>query len=155
MDYRKLGPDDLDELVQLGLTFVSENSHFRNARIDTERMRFITSALLTDKSGTCAAYGAFDAGEMIGFIVGEVVDDLWSTRKILSDHGFFVRKEYRGEGVGTELMLMFKRFADVWNADLRILISGGIDDDRSVRVMDKLGFQRRGYLVGMEAAQCH
>lgn len=151
MEYRKLEPKDLNGLIDLGLMFAAENYQFRNNHVDPDRVRAVAAALLADQSGTCIAYGAFDEDKMVGFILGEIIPDIWSSRKVLSDHAFYVAKDYRGEGAGSELMLMFKRFAKVHNADLRILISGGVDDARSIRVMDKLGFERRGYLVGMEA----
>lgn len=151
-------PSNIDAILDAMRAMHQESGVYGKFPLNEGDCRAIVEALIskigenvffeiaTDDDGTCA-----------GFIAAEVLPDLWTDALITSEHGVYVRPEYRGgkgkglgRGIGRDLMSSYiawaRRHADI----LRIAVVAGIDDKLGGAFMEAHGLEPRGRFYGME-----
>lgn len=113
MDYevRQAAIDDGEELLELWHGFTSYLSKYddRYAHKDSADSRWVSyfeNQLVDSKYGTVFVAEHPETGQLVGVLEARVTGDHPIFR--LSDHGYinglFVREEYRGEGLGEQLL---------------------------------------------------
>ncbi len=60
--------------------------------------------------------------------------------------GLFVHADYQGRGVGTTLMETLLDLADHWLMLVRVELEVFADNERAIRLYEKLGFEKEGLL---------
>jgi GNAT superfamily N-acetyltransferase len=138
----------MNELVMAGAHFHSENFQY-STPLNVPKMHAVLSALVGHENGL--TIGAFEGTRVVGFLLGEITEDLWTDGSLASEHAFYVLPEHRSNGVGSTLMTNFIQWADARHASIRLNISGGVDDEKAAHMLEGMGFSRVGYLLGKEA----
>jgi GNAT superfamily N-acetyltransferase len=146
--YRALGPDDLDILFTVGQEFHAESRNYEGLPMDEARTRRVLTVFLDNEM--VAVFGAFYAGTLVGFIAAEITPDPWSDRVVAHEHLMYVSPAHRSTGVGRSLANIFIQWANTWGAAIRMTIDSGVDDAKAVHMLEGLGLERRGSIMGRE-----
>jgi len=137
---------DLDALLIAGRLFHTENTNYGHP-LNQPKMVAVATALINHHEAF--TFAAFDGDEIVGFLAGEVVPDLWTDTTIASEHAFYVLPEYRSQGVGTRIISRFLQWAeDQGAASVRLMISGGINDEYAADMLSQFGLHVRGFYLG-------
>ncbi len=152
-------PLDVDAILDAMKAMHEESGTYGRFPLNMGDCRAILEALIANKQDNVFIRIATDdeAGVCAGFVAAEVLPDLWTDALITSDHGVYVRPEYRGgagKGLGrgvavhlmTDYILWAKRNADM----IRVAVVAGIDDDQGGAFMEAQGLEPRGRFYGME-----
>ena len=150
MDFRQASLGDIDELIDAAETMYNESAFHSAHPLNREKMRYIIDGILTDQPENVFLEVCAEGSMIIGFIAGEVVDEMWSDRKVASDHAFYVRKDWRRSGIATQLIMDFVNWAREHEAYIRMSVSAGINDEIGRDFMLKGGFEERGYIMGID-----
>lgn len=113
MDYevRQAAVDDGEEILELWHGFTSYLSEYderyaHKESADERWLSYFENQLIGSKYGTVFVAEDNESGELIGVLEARVVGDHPIFR--LSDHGYvnglFVREDYRGHGIGEDLL---------------------------------------------------
>ena len=148
LTYRALGPSDLEALFTVGQQFHAESRNYKGLSMDEARTRRILTVFLDNEM--VRVFGAFNAETLVGFIAAEVTPDPWSDRAVAHEHLMYVSPAYRSAGVGRALATLFVQWAGTWDAAIRMTIDSGVDDAKAVSMLEGLGLERRGTIMGRE-----
>jgi len=144
IEYRDLTADDIDGLMYAASSFFKE----RGTIPDQGVTRDILLALIAHEDPL--VYGAVDGPFVLGFIVAEVVPDLWTDTKVASEHGFYTLPQYRKKGIGGVIISHFLTWAEERGASARLMINGNVDDDKAVAMLERYGFKKSGVFITKE-----
>lgn len=156
VEYRPVEVRDIPLVVDIMAAMHAESTVYRKFDFDRDEVAEILEAVLgagtTQRVFRQAAF-VHGPGEQVtigGMILAEVVDDVWTSARITSDHGVYVRPEHRGGRMAMILMDQYITWARQ-NADIvRVAVVAGINDEQAGKFMEHAGLQRRGAFYGME-----
>jgi len=149
-EYKALGPDDLEPLLDAAKAFFDESDQYIDIPMDVGRSRAVLSALLDNEKAV--VFAAVHGDLVIGLAIAEIVPGLWADRDFVQEHAIYVRPSYRKGRIGHDLIKLLVGWADANGAGIHVTVSSGVDDDRAAKLMERHGLQRRGWLMGKEAA---
>lgn len=104
----------------------------------------ILQAAYTCKTRGVLIQAVNDKQEIVGLMALCPQDSLWSVDMVLCNLLFYVVKEYRKTGVGSELIKLAKEYAKENKKELNIFIDSEEDLDKKDKLFVSHGFQRRG-----------
>ena len=154
MTVRRAEERDLDQVAGLVSDFHMESTYNEHeVLINMEKTKFVLKAYLdgdrelvffnvmTDPNGS---------GRVVGFMIGERIPDLWTDLLRTIEVMLYVQPAYRGKFGAGRLLLDFAQWASLVPSIVRIEASGGVDNDHSAKLYEKLGYGPRGVLHGTE-----
>lgn len=110
-----------------------------------------TALRLMDSDDGLALVAETDDGQIIGGILALISPSFFGTDRVASELGVFVAPEHRGSRAAGQLVGEYVAWAKARDAKrINSGNSAGMDDEKYVRFMTRLGFQRAGSLMFME-----
>lgn len=89
-------------------------------------------------------------GQIVGFLLASLDVSPWIDVLVAEIDMFYVLPEVRGHGYGVRLMLDFMQWRQLQDAEVtKFSPWGGIDDEETAQLVEKLGFRQvgRNYLM--------
>lgn len=142
--------EDIPQITGLIADFYME-AGFQTPPINPEKCSYILQQMITD-GGDTVFFKAYDVGGYLaGAFLAERVPDLWSDAERVIEQFLYVRPPFRKRPGAGKMMLQFAEWAKERPAIVRVEASMGIDNDHAADIFERLGYQYRGTLHGMEA----
>jgi GNAT superfamily N-acetyltransferase len=149
---RDLTTDDLPALLQHARTIHAEGVYAAYP-MDENRVAYIMQAVIEAPNAFTKAYEI--GGEVAGFFLGEVIQDLWIDVQVAVDHLFYVRPESRSSRAGVMLIRAFEEWAAESGADvIRPVVYAGLDNAAVSGVLTRMGYETSGTVHKKEVAGC-
>lgn len=134
--------DGLWSAIEMSLPELSLWMHWAIELDRDVTLEFLAKAAEAWESGADRHFTIFKDGEACGQCSLDHVDHVQHSGEM----GYWMRSDLCGQGLMTEAATAVVRFG-FWQHDLhRIELHAGVDNTPSVRVAEKLGFQREGML---------
>lgn len=94
--------------------------------------------------------------KVVGFFAGEAVTNEWVDCTMAVDLGFYITPEYRKGTYGVRMIKNFEKWSEaVAKCDLmRVAVFAGVANDRTAKLLDRIGFSRAGTLHNKELQSC-
>ena len=94
--------------------------------------------------------------KVVGFFAGEAVTNEWVDCTMAVDLGFYITPEYRKGTYGGRMIKNFEKWSEaVAKCDLmRVAVFAGVANDRTAKLLDRIGFSRAGTLHNKELQSC-
>ena len=147
---RDLTIDDLPQLLELSRE-MHQAGVYADYPMDEARVMYILTRLIEVPEALSIGYEA--KGEVVGALLGEVVQDLWIDVQVAVDHAFYVRAADRGSRAGIMLLRAFENWANKNGADvLRPVVYAGVDNKAADDVLRRMGYNAAGALYNKEIA---
>ena len=136
--------EDADAVIELGRWQHGESVH-RDLPYDAARLKSLWDRVLSGKSGGCVLVAEGADGAPCGYLYGSVAPHFFSPAVAATVQAWYVVPERRGTLAGVKLLHAFRRWSRANGvARLYVNIAGGVDMQRSDRLLRKLGFQCAG-----------
>lgn len=91
----------------------------------------------------CHVFFAVDGNQHVGIAICFQGYSTFNARPLINIHDLFVQEEYRGQGVGLELLKAVERFGRKFNC-CRITLEVHNENHRARSVYDQFGFNANG-----------
>lgn len=142
--------DDVEEVLMLARIMHQESQTYRQFPFDDAVFRgWLIAAVNEPKRFFCGV--AEQDNEIVGAMLGVSMNMLFSSSKMASELGLFVRPAYRGGRAGLKLVRAFEEWARNNGCSLiTVGVSAGITDERAVKFYEKLGFEKHGVALRRE-----
>jgi len=139
---RRLVPDDHPDVLRLAADFHNASAYRRHplalAKVDE-----LFAKALHDPGYFCIGLADSVTGRLEGYLMGAVHEHYFSYAKTVTDVGFYVSPAYRSMRAVRLMLAAFEDWARSTGAqDWTLGISSGIDDDRVLRLYERLGYDR-------------
>lgn len=95
----------------------------------------------------------YDKNKMVGFVVGEAMDQIWTSSKIMVEHFLFVVSSHRGTEAAHLLMEELAKYAaDLSCSHILVFpnVLGSTAPDRARAFLEKEGYNFYGYCMKKE-----
>ena len=93
-----------------------------------------------------AVFGAIENDKLIGFISGIYNEYFFSTKKRVSDLGFYVLPEYRGTRASIRLLKDLEQWAlDLGSKDLCLGQTTAVNIEKTQKFYERLGYKTVGF----------
>lgn len=148
---RQAGKDDVDAIVELNYALFQEDAGqrdpFMNLNWPREEGEKHFSRLVSDGDSLCLL-AEYD-GEVVGYLVGYMREKS-SLRpvQIAELESMYVKKMFRGRGVGTELADRFLKWAKAKKAE-RVSVTAYAANKGAIAFYERLGFEARNLSLEM------
>ena len=95
----------------------------------------------------------YDKDQMVGFVVGDPMDQIWTSNKIMAEQFLFVLPDYRGTEAGHLLMDELAKYAEDLDCSHILVfpnVLGSTQPDRARAFLEKEGYNFYGYCMKKE-----
>lgn len=134
---------DYGAMMSLARQMHAEGVH-RDFPLNEERTAYIMNYLI----GEADVYtkGWFDKhDQLVGFMAGEIIEDLWVDMKTATDHAFYVKPSARGGRGAVALIRGFEEWAFEQGADaVRLVVYAGVNNERAGQLLQRMGYEDAG-----------
>lgn len=145
---RRFGFADWQDAVRLAADFHNASA-YRRFPLALDKVDGILSNLIDnpDYFNVVLADAASDRIE--GYLLAVCHEHYFSTMKMVSDVGFYIREDYRTPFAARAMVKALERWAfdDKHAAEITLGVSSGVADAAIVRFYERLGFDRGYYGV--------
>jgi len=134
---------DYGHMMQLARQMHAEGVH-RDFPLNEERTAYIMQYLIGEDD--VYTKGWFDKhDQLVGFMAGEIIEDLWVDMKIATDHAFYIRPSARGGRGAVAMIRGFEEWAWERGADVvRPVVYAGVNNDRAGQLLLRMGYEDAG-----------
>lgn len=134
---------DVEPLLDLCEHVAYPEGTWKHVGFSREALRATLMVFLPGQVGQ--VFVAIGADGLTGFAICFLNRYFFSDDVYASDLSFYVRKDRRGSSTGRRLIAAMRDFATRHDAkELLLTVNSGIDVDRSVRFLERLGARRIG-----------
>lgn len=139
---RPLTTEDVPALLTLAKE-MHQGGVYAKYPMDEARVAHILRAVITEPAALSEGYEI--RGELVGAILGEVIQDLWIDVMVAVDHAFYVAEAHRGSMAGARLLHRYAQWAADMGADvLRPIVYAGVDNDAASALLQRMGYVAAG-----------
>lgn len=147
---RDLRAEDLPSLLALARE-MHRAGVYAAYPMDEARVSYIMSKLIELPDVLTIGYES--GGELVGAVVGEVIQDLWIDVQVGVDHAFYVKEAARKSRAGVLLLRAFEDWCVARGAAvLRPVVYAGVDNAAASGVLARMGYETAGTVHKKEAA---
>lgn len=120
------------------------------------RTLYIMEQLIGHPESEVYAHGWFDKhDQLVGFMAGEIIQDLWVDVRVATDHAFYIRPSARGGRGAVSLIRGFEEWAVEAGADVvRLVVYAGVNNDAAGRLLTRMGYADAGGVYKKDGAAC-
>ena len=137
---------DIESLVEFGRLLHKESSYSNGSYVD-DKVRDLMSGLIGSEYG--AVFVSEIDGRVIGAFAGGITEHWFSNDLHAFDYSFYVLPDFRGGSSAYRLLLAFEMWARAKGAlEIDIGITTGIQEEKTQRFYEKMGFVQTGRLFG-------
>lgn len=135
----KLGNNRFDEFFELVTKMVAE-AEFCSAKPEVSKIKKMF------QMPNVAVFGAIEDGKLIGFISGMYNEYFFSSKKKVSDLGFYVLPEFRGTRASIRLIKELENWAvKLGSEDLALGQTTAVNMEKTQKFYEKLGYKTVGF----------
>lgn len=136
---KKLTTSEFDEFFSLVTKMVAE-AEFCEAVPEVSKIKRMFAM------PTNVAFGAFDEDKLIGFITGMYHEYFFSSKKKVSDLGFYILPEYRGSRASIKLIKELENWARSFGVDdLYLGQTTAVNIEKTQKFYERLGYKTVGF----------
>jgi GNAT superfamily N-acetyltransferase len=142
---RRFVKEDFPKIFEIGREMHQESS-FRDLSYSFQRVASLVARCITDDS----FLGLIDEDKdgTVGIFIGHIVPFFFSDELISDDMVLYVKKEKRGGSTAFKFIREYEKWAKERGASqIQIGTSTGIDEDRTVKFFERLGYKKSGVLL--------
>ena len=136
---KKLTTSEFDEFFSLVTKMVAE-AEFFDATQELSKIQKMFNM------PNIAVFGAFDDNKLIGFISGMHHEYFFSSKKKVSDLGFYILPEYRGSRASIKLIKELENWARSFNVDdIYLGQTTAVNIEKTQKFYERLGYKTVGF----------
>jgi len=145
MKIREMTHEDVQYAASLGAAMHKE-SWFRDFDFDETKARSIWDFKVARPDRWCL-FVAEDDNKIIGVFAGVAHEHFFGNHLVSSDLILYVDPEHRGGSAAPRLIKAYEEWAKKIGAkDITIGVSTGVQEERTAKLFEKLGFGHRAYV---------
>jgi GNAT superfamily N-acetyltransferase len=120
-------------------------SRFSGFELKEQKLRTVFEDQLNNPKIACCLLAEASNGQIIGMLVGFIVELYFSDKWVAQDRVFFVMPAFRGSSAAVRLLTVFRKWAECRHVqELNINMSVAVDMKRFERFMVHMGFTNCG-----------
>jgi len=146
---RDAAADDIPQVAQLIAAFY-DDAPYEAPQINLKKTEYVLPFFLGGKPNVFFKVIEVEGG-LVGAVLAERTQDLWSDALKTMDHFIYVKPPWRGSLAAGRLIMQLRDWANEVPSVVRFEASSGLKDDELGRVFMKSGWSYRGTLYGSEA----
>lgn len=147
MKVRHATLDDALDVFALAKAMNKETVHFADFDFDDEKsMGFIIEHV--NNPGMMLIVAEDDNGQVVGCMLATAQTTYFGKDVIVTDDAFYVLPEHRGKGTLAQFLMAYQQWAESMSPKfIHLGVSQGINDDRTIKSLNRAGYESFGTLL--------